>query len=79
MQGSLSAHKSEKITITMPGCALCNKSKPKRKLNAYMVFANENREAVLADNPGMAVTEVAKVLGGMWRALREDEKEQYKR
>lgn len=48
--------------------------KKPRKLNAYMEFAKENREAVKAKNPSVGVTEIAKILGQMW----QEQKDTYK-
>lgn len=48
------------------------------KLNAFMVFSKENRQAVKDENPEASVTEVAKILGEKWRNLSEEEKSQYK-
>jgi len=55
------------------------KEKKPRKLNAYMVFAMEKRESVKKNNPTAKVTEIAKKLGEMWRALSDSEKQKYKK
>lgn len=52
--------------------------KPKRGPNAYMIFSNEKRAGVKAENPEMKVTEIAKVIGEMWKELSEEEKQEYK-
>jgi len=44
---------------------------PKRGLSAYMFFANEQREKVREDNPGIKFGEVGKLLGEKWKALSE--------
>lgn len=41
----------------------------------YMMFANEKRSSVA--QPGLKVTEVAKKLGELWRALSDEEKKKY--
>lgn len=41
----------------------------------YMMFANEKRSSVV--EPGLKVTEVAKKLGALWRALSDEEKKKY--
>ena len=51
---------------------------PARKLNAYMKFAASKRAEVKAANPGASVTEMAKILGGMWRELTPAAKEGWK-
>lgn len=43
--------------------------KPKRPLSAYMLWLNENREAIKKESPGIKVTEIAKRGGELWRGL----------
>lgn len=50
---------------------------PKRSLSAYMFFANENRDIVRAENPGISFGQVGKLLGEKWKALSADEKTPY--
>ncbi|KAL8946687.1 MAG: hypothetical protein Q9222_006953 [Ikaeria aurantiellina] len=50
---------------------------PKRGLSAYMFFANENRESVREENPGISFGQVGKVLGEKWKALSEKQREPY--
>ncbi|KAG0638550.1 high mobility group box domain-containing protein [Tuber brumale] len=50
---------------------------PKRGLSAYMFFANEQRENVRNDNPGIAFGQVGKVLGERWKALSEKQRQPY--
>ncbi|KAK6203519.1 uncharacterized protein RJT21DRAFT_82335 [Scheffersomyces amazonensis] len=50
---------------------------PKRSLSAYMFFANENRDIVRAENPGISFGQVGKLLGEKWKALTADEKTPY--
>ena len=49
-------------------------TKPKRPMNAFMMFAKENRTQLREDNPELKVTEVSKLLGAKWREMTEDEK-----
>ncbi|VEU23277.1 DEKNAAC104407, partial [Brettanomyces naardenensis] len=42
---------------------------PKRSLSAYMFFANEQRDIVRAENPGIAFGQIGKILGEKWKAL----------
>ncbi|CCU81896.1 high mobility group protein [Blumeria hordei DH14] len=44
---------------------------PKRGLSAYMFFANEQRENVRLENPGITFGQVGKMLGERWKALSE--------
>ncbi|KAL4785689.1 high mobility group box domain-containing protein [Aspergillus varians] len=50
---------------------------PKRGLSAYMFFANDNREKVREDNPGITFGQVGKMLGEKWKALSEKDRKPY--
>ncbi|KAA8901828.1 hypothetical protein DIURU_003077 [Diutina rugosa] len=50
---------------------------PKRSLSAYMFFANENRDVVRSENPGVSFGQVGKLLGEKWKALTSEEKTPY--
>ncbi|BDD56939.1 Non-histone chromosomal protein 6 [Monascus purpureus] len=50
---------------------------PKRGLSAYMFFANEQREKVREENPGISFGQVGKMLGEKWKALSDDERRPY--
>lgn len=50
---------------------------PKRSLSAYMFFANENREDVRSDNPGITFGQIGKVLGERWKALSDEDRKPY--
>ncbi|KAJ5918857.1 Non-histone chromosomal protein 6 [Penicillium verhagenii] len=50
---------------------------PKRGLSAYMFFANDNRDAVREENPGITFGQVGKTLGDKWKALTESERKPY--
>lgn len=50
---------------------------PKRGLSAYMFFANEQREKVREENPGIKFGEVGKLLGERWKALSEKQRGPY--
>ncbi|KAM0721147.1 hypothetical protein Q7P37_003434 [Cladosporium fusiforme] len=52
-------------------------NQPKRGLSAYMFFANEQRDKVREDNPGIKFGEVGKQLGEKWKALNDKQKEPY--
>jgi HMG (high mobility group) box len=47
------------------------------KLNKYINFSNVHRDRVRAQHPHLKITEIAKILGEMWRTLDDDEKEEY--
>lgn len=42
---------------------------PKRGLSAYMFFANEQRETVRLEIPGISFGQVGKELGSRWKSL----------
>ncbi|GKZ18797.1 non-histone chromosomal protein 6 [Aspergillus brasiliensis] len=50
---------------------------PKRGLSAYMFFANENREKVREENPGISFGQVGKMLGERWKALKDADRRPY--
>jgi len=50
---------------------------PKRGLSAYMFFANEQRESVRDENPGVSFGQVGKILGERWKALTEKQRGPY--
>ncbi|KAF2133303.1 HMGB family protein [Dothidotthia symphoricarpi CBS 119687] len=50
---------------------------PKRGLSAYMFFANDQRDKVREDNPGIKFGEVGKMLGEKWKALSEKQRQPY--
>ncbi|KAN0083057.1 High mobility group box domain containing protein [Elaphomyces granulatus] len=50
---------------------------PKRGLSAYMFFANEQRDVVREENPGISFGQVGKLLGEKWKALNEVERRPY--
>jgi len=50
---------------------------PKRPTTAYFYFSADKREDIVAKNPGIKVTDVAKKIGEQWGALSEHEKKKY--
>lgn len=48
-----------------------DENKPKRPPTAFMLYLNANRDKIKSDNPGIAVTEIAKKGGEMWRDLKD--------
>ncbi|KAL4969546.1 high-mobility group nucleosome-binding protein [Aspergillus stella-maris] len=50
---------------------------PKRGLSAYMFFANDNREKVREENPGITFGQVGKMLGEKWKALSDKDRKPY--
>ncbi|CAG9971210.1 unnamed protein product [Clonostachys byssicola] len=50
---------------------------PKRGLSAYMFFANEQRENVREENPGISFGQVGKLLGERWKALNDKQRTPY--
>ncbi|KFY35253.1 hypothetical protein V494_06081 [Pseudogymnoascus sp. VKM F-4513 (FW-928)] len=50
---------------------------PTRGLSAYLFFANEHRDYVRDENPGISFGQVGKVLGDRWKALNEKQRAPY--
>ena len=51
----------------------------KRPLGPYMFFAKEKRPSVIqGEGANLKITEVAKKIGEMWRALSDAQKQEYK-
>ncbi|KAK0633336.1 high mobility group box domain-containing protein [Podospora aff. communis PSN243] len=50
---------------------------PKRGLSAYMFFANEQRDNVREENPGVSFGQVGKILGERWKALTDKQRTPY--
>lgn len=50
---------------------------PKRGLSAYMFFANDNREKVREENPGINFAGVGRALGEKWKQLSEKQRAPY--
>ena len=48
---------------------------PRMPLTGYVRFLNERREKVRAENPGMAFSELTKLLGSEWSRLPQHEKQ----
>lgn len=44
---------------------------PKRASTAFMLWLNQNREKIKKENPGIAVTEIAKKGGLMWSEMKD--------
>lgn len=50
---------------------------PKRGLSAYMFFANDARDKVREENPGLSCGQIGLHLGEMWKALSPGERSHY--
>lgn len=48
-----------------------DENKPKRPPTAFMLYLNSNRDKIKSENPGIAVTDIAKKGGEMWRDLKD--------
>jgi hypothetical protein len=57
--------------------AIKDKEKIRRPPNAFIIFANEWRRNIAAQNPGEKSKQISTRLGAMWKSLRYDEREQY--
>jgi len=52
---------------------------PKKNLNAYFFFANEQRPKVKAKNPDLKPKELTTMLGDKWKKLNEADKKPYEK
>lgn len=50
---------------------------PRRPLSTYMLFYLENKDQILAENPGIEMTDVSKKLSGLYKALSTEERAKY--
>jgi hypothetical protein len=57
--------------------ALKDKVKVRRPPNAYIIFANEWRKIISAQNPGEKTQQISTRLGAMWKSLTDDERDHY--
>ncbi|CCH45979.1 hypothetical protein BN7_5566 [Wickerhamomyces ciferrii] len=54
-----------------------SRKKKGESLSAYMFFANDNRDIVRSENPGISFGGVGKLLGERWKALDDEGKKPY--
>ncbi|KAG8346679.1 HMG box domain [Trypanosoma vivax] len=52
---------------------------PKKPLSSYLIFSNDHREKLKAENPDAKITEILQKLGQMWSDASEAVKEKYKK
>ncbi|AIO00036.1 high mobility group protein tdp-1, putative [Leishmania panamensis] len=52
---------------------------PKGALSPYIIFVNENREKLKAQNPDMKNTELLAEMGNLWKKISEAEKSRYQK
>nr|CAG4646112.1 EOG090X02Z1 [Macrothrix elegans] len=51
-----------------------DENKPKRAQSAYMLWLNDTRDKIKADNPGISVTELTKKAGELWKKVEDRSK-----
>ena len=71
------AGKGKAATKDKPRRTKKDPNAPKRGLSAYMFFANEQRDNVREENPGVSFGQVGKILGERWKALSEKQRMPY--
>lgn len=47
---------------------------PKKKRSSYIYFSSDVREKIAKENPGMDITEIAKIIGQKWKNLKNKQK-----
>lgn len=52
-------------------------NKPKRNMSAYFIFSNAHRPEVRKTSPGASFGEVAKIISRDWKALTEEDKQEW--
>lgn len=55
-----------------------DKNAPKRPMNGYMTFVNEQRETLRGEQPDLALTEVTKALTKRWNEMGAEGQKEYK-
>jgi len=50
---------------------------PKHPMSAYLYFASDHREKAKAENPDKDFTEIARILGAMWKTFDPEKKKEY--
>lgn len=50
---------------------------PKRATTAFMYFSNEMRKKVREQDPSLAMTQIAEVLGKLWGSMSDEDKAKY--
>nr|CAG4650818.1 EOG090X02Z1 [Simocephalus serrulatus]SVE94132.1 EOG090X02Z1 [Simocephalus serrulatus] len=48
-----------------------DENKPKRPQSSYMLWLNDTREQIKADNPGISVTDLLKKAGELWKKVED--------
>ena len=52
---------------------------PKNPLNGYILFSTAKRAEVKAENPEMKTTEISSLLGKMWKEIKEEDSDEYRK
>lgn len=50
---------------------------PKRALSAFIFFSLDNRQSVIAANPGIKFTDITREIARLWNAVDDDTKKSY--
>ena len=46
-------------------------------MSGFLIFTNEKREGIQAQNPDMKMTEISKALGAAWNSMSDAQKAPY--
>jgi len=53
------------------------KNHPKHPPTSYILFCNEIRQQLTADNPDKSMSDLAKLMGEKWKSLSDEQKQYY--
>jgi hypothetical protein len=75
-KATLTPKKPAKGKAAAKAAAAAGGDAPARKpsISGYALFSKEKRPTVVAENPGMATTDVMKQLGAAWKALSDEDR-----